>query len=273
MPELPEVFTVTKDLKENLLQKTIKEIDVEPEYKIRPNKKDFINKVKGKKVINIDRIAKNILIELDGGDCIRVHLAMSGQLRLFKKDTLSEIPKWTRVNILLDTKEHLLFIDMRKFGRFEWIPLENRKKLEKKYGLEPISEKYNIKDFQKTLKKKNTSIKNILMDQNLIAGLGNIYATEALYRSGIDPRKLSYDLNKKEIKKLYQETIAVLKEGISNRGTTLEDKKYVDLQGKEGNNFVNLKIYRKLKCETCGRKVEKVKIGQRNTYFCPNCQK
>lgn len=273
MPELPEVHTITNDLKKNIIGAQIIDIKIDPNYKVMPDNNSFVERVKGQKITGVSRIAKNILIELENTGVLHFHLAMTGRILLRDKKTPDN---WTRVVFLLKTdnsSQILKFSDMRMFGKVGFFADLAGSNLAKKYGPDLISATPNPDSFAKAIKSKKSSIKNVLLDQSVIAGLGNIYATEALFLAGINPSRLSNTLSQDELQKLLTASLTVLNEGITHRGSTLPDKMYVDIFGNPGSYQDHFKIYLKDKCPRCGSNVLNTKINGRSTYHCPNCQK
>jgi len=274
MPELPEVYTITKDLYNNILKYTIKECSITKGYIAHPSNITFINAIKNKKIIHVERIAKNILFHLDNSHIIHFHLAMTGQI-LLKNINITPVTGWLRVLFKIQNKsqvKYLMFNDMRMFGKVALLNNNDREKLLNKYGPEPIKENLTAFEFIEKIKSKKTNIKNALLDQSLVSGLGNIYATDALYLAGINPLKSTKDITNKEGEILLKSAKQVLLEGISNRGTTLSDKKYVDISGNDRTHSNHFKIYSKSVCPKCGGAVEYKKINRRGSYFCIICQ-
>jgi len=273
MPELPEVYTITQDLSDNVIGYTIMDCNITKGYTALPTNDTFVNTVRNQKIEKIERIAKNILIHLSNKGIIHFHLAMTGQIRL--KDYKETENRWRRVLMKIErdaTDKFLSFNDMRMFGKIAVIGEKERRHLFEKYGPEPIDENLDSETFLKKLKSKRTTVKNALLDQTLVAGLGNIYATDALYLADIHPETNTKDLTKEQGNKLLQAAKQVLAEGIEHRGSTLDDEMYVDIFGNKGHHQEHFKIYSKSVCPKCNSKVEIKKINGRGTYFCPKCQ-
>lgn len=276
MPELPEVHTITTDLKKHLEGAVIKNIRIAGLYKVFPNNKIYLKYAVGQKISEIRRIAKNIIFELESQNYILFHLAMTGQLLI--KDPKAKNLKptnWERIHFILDkngAEIHLKFCDVRMFGKSILLNKEHLKKVAQKYGPEPLDSNFKPEAFLKRLKSKRTNIKNALLDQSVVSGLGNIYATDALFLAEIHPLTQTKDLTLVQTSKLLETAKQVLNEGILHRGSTLGDKMYVDAFGKSGTHQNYFKIYGKEKCDRCKAKVEFIKINGRGTFFCPNCQ-
>ncbi len=271
MPEFPEVYTITQDLKKILKGAVIKKVIPRENYRLLPSNDVAVQNLEGAKVLDISQVAKNIIIKTDSG-YLNIHLAMTGQV-LVKK---SEKPlKWERVCFEIETPNKSFFLsfrDMRIFGKVRFLNEKEYKELQDKHGINPLSEELSPKKFAEILQKKDTKIKNFLMEQDKISGLGNIYATEALFLSGVQPETRTKEVSKEQAELLLQSIRKVIQNGISNRGTTLDDEMFIDVFGKKGRNQATLQIYNKKSCPKCNSKVETVKISGRNSYFCPNCQ-
>jgi len=273
MPELPEVHTISQDLKKNIVGFEIKNISITRNYKVPKEVLLKLSKLKNKKIQNVDRIAKNIVVKIDENEFLVFHLAMTGRILLRSKKEESD--NWVKVVFEIEKKgetKYLRFCDMRQFGKVRVLNLQELNNLRNKYGINVLNDEVTPELFLRSLNSKRTNIKNALLDQNIISGLGNIYATDALFLSGINPKTSTQSLNIEESKKLLNSSRDILKEGIKNRGSTLPDKMYVDIFGNSGRQQNHFKIYGKKTCPTCGGKVEFEKINGRGTYFCPICQ-
>ena len=275
MPELPEVETTINELKLIIINKYIDKILVFTDSLRFPINKNNLKKVEKSKIIKVLRRAKYILIFFLNNYTLIIHLCMSGRL-IFKKKI---IKKNKHDHIILRFKKNLniIFNDPRKFVIVDVIKknsLFNSSYL-KKLGIEPLSKKFSCKAFEKILNNKKTNIKNILLNQSLIAGLGNIYACESLFEAGISPLKLANSLNKKNIKILKLKIKKILKKSIKSNGSSIND--YKTPTGSLGNFQNNFKVYnregKKCKNFNCKKKILRVVIGGRSTYYCRNCQK
>ena len=274
MPELPEVHTITTDLLKNVLGYTIRECKITKGYMALPTNDTFLNTVINQRIANVQRVAKNILIHLENKSVIHFHLAMTGQV-LLKEDTNSAINNWLRVSLNIEKdnfNKYLIFNDMRMFGKIAVITETQVEQLFKKYGPEPIDESVNATTLWEKLKSKRTTVKNALLDQELVSGLGNIYATDTLFLAKIHPEFNTKNLTLEQTERILAAAKQVLTEGIEHRGSTLADKMYVDLFGKSGFHQEHFKIYSKEFCPNCSTKVDFKKINGRGTYFCPKCQ-
>lgn len=276
MPELPEVHTIASDLNKHISGYSIKKVVVSKSYNVKPNANDFVKNVSGKKVIGARRVAKNIIIDLETGDSIVMHLAMTGQVLL--RDPQLKSDKWIKAVFVLDNEDvatkskNLIFTDMRAFGKLTYAQDKDLEELYKKYGPEPLDEGLTAQEFLQILQKKKTAVKKALLEQSLISGVGNIYANDALFLSKIHPETLTVKLNEQNAERLLEALRTILQEGIDHRGSTLPDRMYIDIFGNAGTQQDHFRIFMKKSCPVCGTKVEVKSIGGRGTYFCPNCQ-
>ncbi len=268
MPELPEVETIKKDLKKTILGKKIKAAEIKAAKIIKePSAEEFSGKIKGEIIKKIIRRGKYLIFEFFSGQYLIIHLKMTGQLIYGDKNEQSKI------NFLLDNGKYLNFCDWRLFGEIRLIDdLKNFKGISK-LGIEPLDRRFTLKIFYEMIKKKRSKIKSLLMDQSFIAGIGNIYAQESLFKAKINPAKRALNLSKSEIKKLFFSIKKVLNEAIKYRGSSIST--YMDLEGRKGRMGERLQIYgRKGKpCFKCKSIVVGMKMAGRGTAFCPNCQK
>ncbi|AZR73722.1 DNA-formamidopyrimidine glycosylase [Anoxybacter fermentans] len=271
MPELPEVETIVRSLRPMITGKKVVGVDVRYAPIIGyPAAETFANKLVGKKIEEIRRRGKYIVMEVTGGELLITHLKMSGRLIYVPQET--KVEKHTHVIISLNDNHELRFIEVRKFGRMFLIP-ENQ--LEKAGGfatLGPEPLKMTMDEFKAGLKNRKGKIKSLLLNQEFIAGVGNIYADEALFLSKIHPERTVDTLSEEEKELLFSAIQQVLNIGIENRGTTKRD--YVDAFGQAGKNQNYLKVYGREgeKCYTCGTEILRIKVGGRSSHYCPNCQ-
>jgi formamidopyrimidine-DNA glycosylase len=290
MPELPEVETVCRGLGEHILGLNVSSVEVYTE-KLR----DFIPADLNKKILNhtitkIERKAKYILIHLAANanfqsQVLIIHLGMSGRLTI--QDEAYERKKHDHVILKLNGTAHenaeigvrqqclLVFNDARRFGILTLTDLENlsQHKLFRKLGLEPLSKEFTVAKLKALFKNRNKNIKNTLMDASLIVGIGNIYASEALFRSGIHPERTASSLSDKDIKKLHEQIIITLEDAIRAGGSTLKD--FSKANGESGYFQYQFKAYGRegLPCFTCKTLIQRILQGGRSSFFCSKCQK
>lgn len=287
MPELPEVETIRIGLLGLLLGKTVQSVDFDWP-KSFPNAQADVDKfLLNAKITDIKRRAKVLLIELSSNYSLVIHLKMTGQLVYRGNDVkfgaghpneslIGELPdKSTRVTMVFDDGSKLFFNDQRKFGWVRLMPTPEIMNLDffKKVGPEPLSAQYDWKQLRDGLmRRKNTSIKAALLDQTVVAGIGNIYADESLWGAKIHPATLVKDVPDAKVKKLFQEIVFVLKLSIEKGGST--DKNYVDAEGKKGSYMSFARVFRRegQPCPRDGAIIEKTRVAGRGTHACPVCQ-
>lgn len=226
-------------------------------------KKIIGKKLNGKKITAVRRRAKILIIDFSDGQGLIFHLKLTGQL-IFNGKPI----KYTRKIFKLNDGSRLIFNDARKFGW--WRKVKDTKSIEKEFGPEALEIKLDT--FKGLLKKRpNTRIKALLIDQKVIAGIGNIYSDEILFAAKVRPLRRSKTLTNKEIKNIFQNTKEILKKAIQYQGSSVEY--YLDACGEKGNYVKYHKVYHKNKCSFCGAKIKRVKINGRSAHYCPVCQK
>ena len=287
MPELPEVEIVKLSLKKTIKSKKILKVKVNNRNLRFKIQKDFEALLKRRKIIDVNRKAKYLIIILDDNKYLIMHFGMSGTLHLLKKEfdfkntNLSfykgpNFPsKHNHIELFFD-KFKIVYNDPRRFGFVKF--LNSKKELVKflkNFGIEPLEKKFNIKYLKKILNNKNKNIKNILLDQKYISGIGNIYANEILFFSKINPNKLGKKINTNEMKKLLNFSKKVLRKAITKGGSTIRDFK--NTEGTKGYFQDEFKVYNKdgFKCPNslCAKFIKKITISNRSSFYCPDCQK
>lgn len=275
MPELPEVETICRSLNKEIKNLTICGIDVFYSGILKKNsKKIFTSILKNKTIIDVKRIGKAVNISIADDYTMLIQLKMTG--RFYLPGTKKDITKHTHLLFTLSNNKLLAFEDVRKFACVYLDKSPEIKQLSylKTLGCEPLSKDYTEKLLKQKLKrfpKKN--IKSFLLDQHIICGIGNIYASEILFYSKINPQRICSSLKPKEIKDIFLYIPAILKEAIKHKGTTFSN--YRDVDGNKG-SFVNkLTVYGKkdLPCTKCKSPILKTTIAGRSTFHCPKCQK
>ena len=273
MPELPEVQTIVSDLNQHITGYQIVQILTAKGYLLHPTNILFGKSALNQEITGVTRVAKNILLELKNGRFIHFHLAMTGRILLRDPDQKSD--NWVKLILKIQKGsfvKHLKFTDMRMFGKVGVLTPDEAEKLKQKYGPEPIDTKLTPKVFLQKLQSKNSTVKNVLLDQTIVSGLGNIYATDALFLAKLHPEKPTKLLTIFDAKNLLQSAKQLLQEAIQNRGSTLPDNMYIDIFGKPGFQQNHFRVYMKQACPLCSTKVEFIKIAGRGTYYCPKCQ-
>lgn len=269
MPELPEVETVRQTLRQVLLGHQIQTVDVLWPRMIEDDIEHFQEILKGQTFREIDRYGKYLIFLLDDVAFIS-HLRMEG--KYYYVSSAAPIDKHTHVLFHLDQNMDLRYHDVRKFGRFCLTDREKYRTLLPlaKLGKEPFD--WNAEDLHEAFSGLRAPIKVVLLDQTIIAGLGNIYANEVLYRSGIHPLSPAGDLSVKKVKALLQAACQVLQEAIAQGGTTIRS---FEVNGIHGLFAVALDVYHKegQMCPRCGHVIRQKKIQGRSTFYCPHCQK
>ncbi len=288
MPELPEVETIVRGLERLLPGRQIIKIEFDWPKSFPNARSDVRQFLIDAEVVKVTRRAKVILIELSTKYTLVIHLKMTGQL-VFRSDShnfgaghpseslVGVLPdKSTRVAILFSDDSRLFFNDQRKFGWMRLMPTAEIINLDffRKVGPEPLSADFNWQLLQdRLIRRKNTSIKAALLDQSVIAGIGNIYADESLWGAKIHPATQVKNLSTQQIQTLYEELVFVLELSIEKGGST--DRNYVSAEGKRGSYLSFAKVYRRQgqACSRCSHVIEKIRIAGRGTHICPNCQK
>ncbi len=274
MPELPEVHTISSDLKKHLTGWRIDDVEIERGYKVVPSSEEYAKGLIGAQIAKVGRVGKNIVIKLSTGEYLTFHLAMTGRLLLHKLGTLKAPHQKVQIKLSNKSEKLLLrFCDMRMFGKTALLPAQDLKTLKQKYGPDLVLEDITAEVFLERLTSKKTIIKGALLEQAIVAGLGNIYATDALWLANIHPETKTSVLTLESAKKLLTSAKTILLEGIAHRGSTLPDEAYVDVFGRPGSHQNHFRIYGKTYCPACKTKVEYKKLAGRGTYFCPVCQK
>lgn len=287
MPELPEVETVVRGLNRLILKKKI--VQVKHDWpKSFPNlEKDVNDFMIGAEILKVQRRGKAIIIKLNNGWVLVTHLRMTGQMVYRGEenwgaghpndDFLNDLPnKSTRVEIDFEDQTKLFFNDQRKFGYMKLLPEPEIEELPffVKLGPEPLEDNFTVEIFkERLLKKKNSLVKPTILDQSVIAGVGNIYADEALWRAKIHPETRIKDFSNIDFKNLHESIRFVMNKSIEKGGST--DRNYVNADGSRGNYLEYAAVYHKngQPCKRCGTEISKIRVGGRGTHFCENCQK
>ena len=287
MPELPEIQTIVNDLNKTVLNKKIKKVEIRLSKIVRYANKDFCAVLKNNSFQKISRWGKFIIIQLSPKNkYLVVHLRMTGQIIYINKDKVIvgghsvennqfNLPnKQTHLIIYFQDHSKLFYNDQRQFGFWQVVNPKGLKEVQDKLGLNPFDPEFSLSSFKKLLENRKGNIKAFLLNQKYIAGLGNIYTDESLFRAHILPFRKINTLTPKEIEKLYKVIKDILNLSIKYRGTTFNN--YVDAEGRKGKFIKFLKIYGKegQKCSRCQKEIiKKVKVAGRGTRYCSYCQK
>ena len=271
MPELPEVETVVRGLRPSVVGRTITEVTVHWSRELQNrDPQSFADRVMGQRVQQLTRRGKYILFMLTH-DVLAVHLKMTGRLYVARPSEECHDDRWLRVTFLLDDGQELRFSDSRKFGRVYLAAQVDE--ITGRLGPEPLSDEFTLEGLAKGLNTRQRAIKSLLLDQTFLAGVGNIYADEALWHSQIDPRRKANTLDSVEIMRLYEGVRSVLQDGIIHEGSTINWYRKPD--GTSGSYQKQFKVYDQMgkPCQRCGTPITKIWLGQRGTHFCSHCQK
>jgi formamidopyrimidine-DNA glycosylase len=312
MPELPEVEYTARQLRTAIIGASIREALVFWERTIgRPDLSDFLAEIADQHILDVRRRGKFLIVDLSGELILTMHRRMTGNLLLLspgweidtslkttdtfawnvkgpliqrfstenasdQESTINETSSdllYCRVCFNLADGRRLLFTDPRKFGRIELWPRKLEQEALKGLGPEPLSEDFTVEILVNSLSGRKSPIKQLLLNQEVIAGLGNIYADEALYYASIHPLRPANSLTSAEIQRLHEGIVSVLTLGIEHGGTSFSE--YRDLWGEAGDNYNHVRVYHQQgkPCNRCGTPIERIVVAQRSTHFCPKCQK
>ena len=270
MPELPEVETIVRYLRERITGRVITGATVLFPGMVENPGAEFCGHVIHNRIDGVARRGKMIIITLSGGHSLLIHLGMTGRLLILPAS--ADLEKHTHVLFDLGPDEQLRYVDVRRFGMVLSMetglvePFLQSKKL----GSEPMT--IEAKEFRSLLSTRRAAIKGLLLNQSLVAGIGNIYADEILHRAGIHPLRAAADLSLSEGKALHRAMVEVLNEAIEKKGSTISD--YVDAEGKSGSFQNHHRVYRRtgLPCYTCGSHISREVVAGRSTHYCTVCQ-
>ncbi len=288
MPELPEVETIRLGLNKIVTGKVIKRVIIYWPKTFNYPTKYIQEKLSKSRLLSLNRRGKLLIIELSNKYYLLIHLKMTGQI-IYKDQKIrfgaghpndsfmSKMPdKTTRVEILFEDGSRIYFNDQRKFG---WIKLLNRTEYANfsflnNLGPEPLSKEFNLEQLKRRINiRPNSMIKAVLLDQKIIAGLGNIYVDESLWMAKIHPKTLVKNISKSKLKKLYESIVSILNFSIMQGGAS--DRNYLDVNGQKGSFTKFAQVYKRKDqpCTRCGHKIIKIRVAGRGTHICPDCQK
>jgi formamidopyrimidine-DNA glycosylase len=271
VPELPEVETVARDLRGLLVGRTITHVTVRWDRTIAfPSVGELKGGIAGRQVVAVGRRGKYVVIDLDRGHLL-IHLKMSGQLCVAPGD--EPLDRHTHTVFDLDDGRQLRFRDVRKFGRVYLV--DDAGRVTGGLGPEPLARGFRLEDLRRALARRSGRLKSLLLNQSFLAGIGNIYADEVLFAAKLHPLRRADSLTEEEQVRLYRAIRRVLKRAVEGRGTTLDDGGYVDAAGQAGTYREQLAVHERQgePCVVCSTPIERIRIGGRSTYFCPNCQR
>lgn len=278
MPELPEVETIRRDLEREVAGRKIKSVEVHGLRSIRRHgtKKKFTSALDGRKITSVGRKGKYLMLKLDDGNVLVIHLGMSGQL-LRAKSAREKTAKHTHVVISFTQGGQLRYIDPRTFGElFVSAPEDIDKAVPElaHLGMDPLEDAMSWAVFGRMLQAKKAKLKPLLMDQKFVAGIGNIYSDEILWSAGLRHDRLSDSLTSQEVRRLYRAMVETLQDAVKYRGSSIADEQYVDVFGEIGQYQTHHNVYARegLACSRCRGTIERMKTGNRSSFHCPSCQ-
>ena len=286
MPELPEVETIRRELEREAVGKRIKAVEVHCTRTVRRHKSkaEFAAKLEGRKIASVHRKGKYLVLTLEAvptpsgekqTDVLVIHLGMSGQL--LRATPKEPVAKHTHVVITFTQGGQLRFVDPRTFGEL-FVTAKDELTSEipelADLGMDPLDEPISWVTFGQTLLSRTTKLKQLLMDQSFIAGIGNIYSDEILWEAGLRHDRTPQTLSSMEVRRLYRAVVEVLHEAVKHRGSTLSDQQYVDLHGRPGEYQLLHQVYDREgeACRRCRATITKERVSGRSSYFCPACQ-
>jgi formamidopyrimidine-DNA glycosylase len=278
--ELPEVEVMRRDLEKDVVSRKVTAAEVRPSknamriIRRHGKRKDFTSRVVGRKFMKAERRGKYVLLHMDNGEVLVTHFGMSGQF--VRGNKRQALPPHTHVVLTFQQGGDLRYIDPRTFGEMFVATTDELGKVKElqHIAIDPLDHVFTWQAFGAALAQRASKMKQLLMDQKFISGLGNIYSDEVLFAAGLRHDRMSDSLSSQEVRRLYRALQEVLQEAIRYRGTTLDDEAYVDLFGKPGEFASELKVYGRtgLPCRRCRTPIQMVKISGRGAYFCPQCQ-
>ena len=280
MPELPEVETIVRRLAPRLVGRAVDRAEVRRPNVVRGSPKRFERAVLGARIASVERRGKFLVFRLADGRVWWSHLRMTGKWRLEKprrgREGRSEEP-YVRAVFELDDGRRLSFDDVRTLGEMEVVSATEWARREAAMGPEPLGPAFTPEDLRARLATSRRSVKEFLLDQTKVAGLGNIYVVEALWRARISPRRLARNVGPTRARRLHEAIVEVLREAIGKAGTTLGESwmNYADSEGEPGafQDFLNVYDREGAPCRRCRTPIRRVVQGQRSTYYCPRCQR
>lgn len=271
MPELPEVETIVRGLRDKLTHLRFSKVAVNLKKCVQESPRFFASSLEGRRILLVERRGKNIIIRLSGGKTLLIHLRMTGSLRLVP----GHAPMEKHTHVVFSFRGHpwqLRFLDSRQFGRLSVEKSGAGENLDSLADLGPEPLEISAKEFVARLRSLRRAIKPMLLDQHFLAGVGNIYADEALHRAQIHPRQRVEVLEEKILLRLYHALRQVLRGAIRAGGTSV--RTYVDANGSAGGFQKLLRVYGREggACRSCGASILREKVGGRSTFYCPRCQ-
>ena len=274
MPELPEVETVRARLAPVVEGRRFDRVEITDPRLTRPYDPDVVaRELEGERVKSLDRRGKYLIVRFESGRSLLIHLRMTGSLRHAAAGTLPDDP-YRRAVVRLDNGSDVAYRDVRRFGTWLLLePAETDEYVDARVGREPLEDAYKAKHLAERLAGRKAPVKAALLDQRTVAGVGNIYADEALWRARIHPLREARSLDAKELQALHRAVRRALEHGIARQGSTLRDYRLPD--GEAGGMQDEFKVYGRTgePCERCGTPIDKIRAAGRGTWYCPSCQR
>ncbi len=274
MPELPEVETIRRQLEPLTRGRTITRVEVSDPSAVSPlSPASFRRALKNRRIDAVSRRGKYLCFTLDDGCTLVIHLRMTGRLIHRSRRPAGEARRHLRLLFRLDDGSWLAFHDQRRFGKSFILSKDEAGSYWKKLGPEPLGRSFTPERLAQAFRGRTAPVKPLLMDQSLVAGIGNIYADESLFEAGIDPRRQAGALGKNEVERLYDCVRKTLRRAIRLGGSSIDT--YVDTRGRQGGFQDTFLVHRRAgePCPRCGAAIEKTRVGGRGTYFCTRCQR
>jgi len=274
VPELPEVETIRRDLSPEVEGRQIRATRVHRSDILMnlAGPEAFRQELVGRRIRSLDRRAKYLVFRLDDGRVLQVQLRMTGRFALGRSRPDPGEFGHLAAELDLDDGRTLWYDDMRRLGGFRLLAAPDWERESDRLGPEPLSEGYRPASLAGVLEGRRAPVKNLLLDQELVAGVGNIYASEALHEAGLDPRRAGGELEPAEVERLHGSLRRILREALDHAGTTFRD--YRAVNGRSGRFQERLRVYARdgRPCRGCGEEVRRIVQAGRSTYFCPACQ-
>jgi formamidopyrimidine-DNA glycosylase len=274
MPELPEVETIRLTLEPRLVGRTFARVDIDDARLVRPfEPRSVAAELEGERVSALERRGKYLVVRFDSGRALLIHLRMTGSLRHAPRGTLDD-DRYRRAVVKLDDESDVAYRDVRRFGT--WLLLEPEELepyLAQKVGVEPLERGFTSRWLAQRLHGRRAPLKAALLDQRTVAGLGNIYVDEALWRARLHPLRPAESLDASEVATLTRAVKEALRAGVRRQGATLRD--YATPDGTRGSMQDRFRVYGRggEPCHRCGTPIDKIRVGGRGTWYCPTCQR
>lgn len=268
MPELPEVETIKNELSPHIIGSQFTKLTIyDRTLVVKSAVEEFCRELTGQIVAGLQRRGKYLIISLANGKALIIHLRMTGAL-ILNPETIN---KHVRAVFQFDNNNTMAFIDVRRLGVM-WLATDINNLMDK-LGPEPLGDEFNVNTLTRKLKGRKAPIKAVLLDQSIIAGIGNMYADEALFNASIHPMKTAGNLSTKDIEKLYNAIVEVIQTAINNKGASVAN--YKRPQGEPGtaHNYFKVAHLRGQPCPVCGEIIQRLAVRNRGSYYCPNCQR